>query len=202
MSDRSYFMRVEDVITQYNPLYPEPYSWGNTVEYLMNTPHEAQVVNRLMEILYTYGSFREPVTLGTGAEAKFVYDGTHRIVASIVSGAEHVRVQDEFPPYDPESYDFEVFTTITRHDDDPGDETLLDCASNELRSLEISDSLWITSDYASSCDGSIDLGWDFDERPDDRTLDAVSKIVSNVLGEACPHIPISVMTSIRNPDDF
>lgn len=146
-------MILSDIIKHYNPVYPDKGTWEDTVSVLMNSPTDARVVNRLKEII-SEGKLREPISIGTGedkdgTQRKFVFNGTHRVVAYILLGYmdKDVLVLDEDKetvPYNPE--ETIAFTSFT-FDKDIDDEFFCHLIDN-LISFELNEDFWVEGDFS------------------------------------------------------
>lgn len=76
---------VDELCSTYAPLYPEGGNWDETIKYMLNSKADRDIILELMKVIYSGGSFREHVTVGSSADEQLVVlDGTHRVVASIL----------------------------------------------------------------------------------------------------------------------
>ena len=148
-------MILSDIIAKYNPVYPDKETWEDTVTYLMNTPSEAKIVNRLREVI-AENNLREAVVIGTGEDddgspKKFVFNGTHRMVAYILAGdmSKDIAVLDEDKetiPYEPE--ETIAFTSLAFERDI--DDEFFCFLVDHLRSFELDENFWVEGDASGS----------------------------------------------------
>lgn len=71
-----------------NVYYP---TWEECVEEFLNNEHDANIVRQLVAVLEGGEEFKNPVTVNK----KYVVNGTHRVVASIIANKPHIVVRKE-----------------------------------------------------------------------------------------------------------
>lgn len=215
------FMNLNDITKEYKPVYPEEYNWDSTLNFLLSDPTEAEIIYSLASILLKGEKFRKPIVLySPKVEDKMfdfddfphVSDGTHRICAHIISGITEVYVKFY------EERDFEFDETLSGSSNDEAavnqdliletlitvdipkedEEILFDFICDELRSLEISDTLWIVSDVSSMFEGVVSLAWD-SNLLEPEIIDAINTKVLNVLvAKKFPFEKYTVVTKVTD----
>lgn len=186
-----YLMQLGSLMSTYAPVYPHGAIWQETFTYLMNDPTEAAIVNELMRQLAKDGTFREPVTLET-AESRdeddpvtpdnplTVMNGTHRVCATYLSGKEEILVEDYHrgsAEYDGLCGTTEIALKDSVH--------IADDMFDVMRSLPLSDDVWVTSSIMSGHQGYMTIMWDFPINDETRGwFDAITERVIAILVEA------------------
>lgn len=156
-------VKVAELIANYSPVYPrDNQTWQGVIDYYRSDPYEQFKVDTLIEALQRGESFREPIALYS--DSKTVGNGTHRLVASYLVGADDIDViywnedddEDEESIEEDDSNDEdeerEVFveTDLTVSIGDLPEEESFDMIIGVLFSVPLSDQLWVTS---SACGG-------------------------------------------------
>lgn len=192
-------MLLLELIKGYQPVYPEPYSWDDTVEHLLTDPIEALTVNRLLDVLKKEGGFRQPVRLGVAEfeeahEVPAVLNGTHRIVAYLLFGdmGKDVKVsiesEEEYIPYEENPDD--VLLTTSLEFMEPLTDPQFDLLFEILRSFPVSEKLWVTADIAGSRDNVYENMWDI-EKPTVDDMEEVHEAVLEILEDN--NFPIQIL---------
>jgi len=209
-------VKLDFLIEQTSPLYPEPKTWDTTVAFMQEDEVEAETLSELATVLVRDGDFREPVYVGRdldrddGDTGYYVYNGTHRMVAHIINGTEFIDViyesEDESDEtsvdddyVDPNEYEpgkYRVPCTMVEFvgtvDDDEYDKLF-----SVLRSFKISDDVWVTSDMMSSTSTDIgtrmDFCWDLVEM-NDALLSRINDICIERIARFGTVIPASIKT--------
>lgn len=164
-------MQLSELCNKYVPIYPDTHNWEDTVAYMLADPIEAHTVQELIKVLESGGKMRKPVMLGEATindkeGVPTVTDGTHRVVAHILSGVEDVFTEDyvevdesdEVQLVEGRNYDLFLETTVTFSESLSEEE--LDVGFSLLRSVQISDDLWLTSGLGASRNMLFDITWD------------------------------------------
>jgi hypothetical protein len=175
-------MHVDEIMKNYNPVYPTDGSWQETFKVMRESPSDFDVVNQLISDLEKYGEFREPIVLSTEEEyvkewadyefeegeelepyRPIVRNGTHRVFAHYLSEHKEAKVQFGWHPNGEEStentdwYPMIVsrITFPTKLDDATSDDLFGKC-----RSYKLTEDIWINSDIMSSYYDKYDFYWD------------------------------------------
>lgn len=176
-------MHVDEIMKNYNPVYPEDGTWLDTFKVLQKSSSDFSVVTQLVSELEKYGQFREPIVLSTEEEyvkewadyefdegevldpySPFVRNGTHRVFAHYLSEHKEAKVQFGWHPdgedTDGKEDDFYpmVVSRITfpaQLDEDSSDDLFSKC-----RSFKLTEDVWINSDLMSSYYNRYDFYWD------------------------------------------
>ena len=199
-------MKLSELVENYIPIYPEPYTWETTVQFILDDPIEAQTLNYLIEILKTKGQFREPVLLGVAeweddVEIPAIMDGTHRVCAHILYGSEEVYVETQ-KPYDPdkvwdESIEAPVLTsTISLPPEISDDEVEVLDLFGLLRSFPINDDLWVTCDVSSGSGNVMENMWNVDPYIEG-LADSITETILAILAEHHPNLVFTVTTQVE-----
>ncbi len=197
-------MKLSELTSTHRPTYPEPYTWDDTVNFMLNDPFEKEIVDLLVDTLRRKGKFREPVSLGLGdiegvENTPVITDGTHRVCAHIIFGSDEVDVRFDEPYTDEELEDGRLpkFTELPIKDEGEessyiaselffaapiSDDDEWDLLFTLLRSFPISDDVWVTAGVFSSLESNLDgtttfnIGWDL-ENPTREDMLAVHREV-------------------------
>lgn len=155
-------MKLSEIVANYKPVYPEPYSWDITLASLLSEPSEKATIDYLVNILLSGGTFREPVVLGTaefeeGVEVLAVVNGTHRLCAHMVANVNEVYVinQDDIVYEDSDSY---LSTEITFEPEIFSEN--IDSLFDILRSFPLNENIWMESSVSSTRGTTLNLLWD------------------------------------------
>lgn len=190
---------------EYAPVYPESRKWTDTVKYL--SEHDSEIIAELQKQFLEQGEFREPVVLKkfdsddeadelTSGNLGYVADGTHRLVSAYLLGVDFIKVSDGYADT-PESDHF-LATEITSDDpklfSDQHDEIFFDL----IRSMCISDSIWITASTASGSLNSATVYWDAE---DSSLTSVINDAVVQRLETRFPESSFTVKTFVESWDD-
>lgn len=222
-------MHVDDIIKNYNPVYPEGGTWQDTFKVMRASPSDYSVVKELMADLEKYGEFREPIVLSTEEEyikewadyefeegeelepySPFVRNGTHRVFAHYLSENKEAKVQFGWYPEGKEDTDNENFypmivsriTFPTQLDENSADELFSKC-----RSFKLTENVWINSDLMSSYYNSYDFYWDSGLEAVENLASYV-KLIDNKVTEMaknvsdCPTVETALLFSEAEEDAF
>lgn len=222
-------MHVEDIMKNYNPVYPEGGTWQDTFKVMQDSPSDFSVVNELMADLEKYGEFREPIVLSTEEEyvkewadyefdegeelepyIPFVRNGTHRVFAHYLSENKDAKVQFGWHPNGEEETDNDDFYPLivsrvsfpAKLDEDSADELFSKC-----RSFKLTEDIWINSDLMSSYYSNYDFYWDSGLEavknlgPYVALIDTKVKEMANELG-ANPVVNTAIVYSEAEEDAF
>ena len=175
-------MHVDDIIKNYNPVYPTGGTWQDAFRVLRESPNDFDVVTQLVAELENYGQFREPIVLSTYEEyvkdwADYEFDegeelepynphvmnGTHRVYAHYLSEDKEAKIQLGWHPDGEETNDNDSLYPLivsrvqfsTKLDDDTADDLFGKC-----RSFKLTEDIWINSDLMSSYYNAYDFYWD------------------------------------------
>lgn len=223
-------MHVEDIMKNYNPVYPEGGTWQDTFKVMQDSPSDFSVVNELVADLEKYGEFREPIVLSTEEEyvkewvdyefdegeelepyIPFVRNGTHRVFAHYLSENKDAKVQFGWHPNgEEETKDIEDYYPMivsrvsfpAKLDEDSADELFSKC-----RSFKLTEDIWINSDLMSSYYSNYDFYWDSGLEavknlgPYVALIDTKVKEMANELG-ANPVVNTAIVYSEAEEDAF
>jgi hypothetical protein len=176
-------MHVDEIMKNYNPVYPEGGTWQDTFKVMRESPSDFNVVTELVADLEKYGEFREPIVLSTEEEyvkewadyefdegeeldpyLPFVRNGTHRVFAHYLSQHKEAKVQFGWHPdgEEPSNNIEDMYPMIvsrihfpTKLNDDESDDLFSKC-----RSFKLTENIWINSDLMSSYYSNYDFYWD------------------------------------------
>lgn len=188
--------KVSELMQQYLPSYPEDNKWESTIEYLLHEPSEKETVEMLIEELKRTGSFREPILAIEDEETgkKYIGDGTHRLVAAYIAGFDEILTADNYYNDYP---DKQSFTTLVGTDDSLASDDL-ELMFDYIRSLKISDEVWITMSVAFQEAKKHSFYWDYDPNV---TAEEINSAVQSELQRVFPHTVFTVETFIEEWDD-
>lgn len=170
------------IMTEYASFYPSTHKWEDTIAYMLNDPIQKNIVEDLMNDLKNSPTttFREPVLIETDkdfeervAEAadpeildidethsqKFIYDGTHRVVASYLYGAENILTAD-YGSINYEEPHLIQATIITgpkgffEHNDEAVEQL-----TDRISSLPLNEKVWARSEISTFGENTIKLYW-------------------------------------------
>lgn len=162
-------MLLTELINNYSPVYPEPYSWDNTFDYMMNDEHEKAIVDQLVIFLQNGETFRKPIILGAAefvenVETQAVLDGTHRVIAHMLHNTQtplHVlhendRVNNE------EEFTQCLSTALIFHNSLTDEES--DNLHDILRSFPLHENMWLTTSCSTMNNhlNTLHIMWDED----------------------------------------
>lgn len=195
------YMLLQEILNNYKPVYPEGYNWDITLDFMLTDPTESKIVYSLVATLMKGESFRRPVVLynpddgpsveDDGEEEPHVADGTHRICAHIIAGVEEVYVKNYLHSSDNANEDadeedlessLETKILLASTEKEEEFDNIFEEIFTELRSLELSDDLWIVADVVSMQGNVISLSWD-SSRLDDLTKTLITSEVEVRLAE-------------------
>jgi len=217
---------LSEIMTNYRPVYPSPYTWESTIAYMLKEDTERIVVEQLVEELKNseQGTFREPVRLDkqeispdeikeddyytdilnngyirTENDGKTysytIGDGTHRIVAAYLYGAEEILTTNNSLS---EDMSYFIVTSVKFAEKELNDEEqdlLVSCS----RSLKISEKLWITSSLSTQDIRSTFIYWDIYSPEID--LNLITSKVQKTVQIFMPNVEFSVDTFLEPWDD-
>lgn len=173
-------MHVDDIMKNYNPVYPTGGTWQDTFKVMRESPADFNVVNELISDLEKCGEFREPIVLSTEEEyikewadyefedgeelepySPFVRDGTHRVFAHYLSDQKEAKVQLGWHPDGDEPDNNDWYPMIVSRVSLPVklDEEAADELFDKCRSFKLNEDIWINSDMMSSYHGNYDFYW-------------------------------------------
>lgn len=205
MTQITFSKSVSEAMSEYAPVYPDSRKWTDTVKYL--SEHDSEIIAELQKQFLEQGGFREPVVLkkfdsddeteeSTLGKLGYVADGTHRLVSAYLLGAEFIKVSDGFE----ETLESDYFLATEITSDDPKllseqhDEIFFDL----IRSMCISDSIWITASTASGSLNSATVYWD----SEDTTLTSIiNEAVVQRLEARFPESTFAVKTFVESWED-
>lgn len=153
-------MKLDDLITKYSPVFPEPYNWKTTLNYLLNDPVEKNILDTLVDILQNEGQFEKPVVYDDNYSAgdekvtntHFVVDGTHRVCAHILLGIENVNaIPEEKWKSNNYRYCLSSKLTFVKNFDEDKEDALIAL----LSSFPYYDNTWFNSDVSTITGGNV-----------------------------------------------
>jgi hypothetical protein len=164
-------MSVADLTSNYLPVYPEEATWEATMQLMRDDEVEDDIVESLMAEYRRDGGFREPITIQNDdpedpelihmerGTKGYVINGTHRLCALLRLEATHAEVA--YPKWEEWDYDepYTALETVIQFDT-PCDDEMFDDLHYALRSLRISDDLWLTSSISSQGETYFLVTWD------------------------------------------
>lgn len=228
-----YLKPLTEVMSEYRPVYPEPYTWESTMSYLLNNPIEKDLVNQLINELKNSETkiFREPINLNKQEietefledyiendqefyqklitlnennqnteieDKKYDYtigDGTHRVIASYLYGAEDILVSESSLE---ENISYLTLSSI--HVNGPKlDEEEKDTLFSAVRSIKINEEHWFTATLCVQNNNKDIVYWDNYDK--DLDLALISRKVEEKLIEYIPHISFTVDTFLEPWED-
>ena len=170
------------IMTEYASFYPSTHKWEDTIAYMLNDPIQKIIVEDLMNELKNSPTttFREPILIERNedfeerlAEAadpdildidethpqKFIYDGTHRVVASYLYGAENILAAD----YGSINYEESpvMQTTIITGPKNlfSLDDEVVEQITDRISSFPLDEKTWARSEILSFGENSINVHW-------------------------------------------
>lgn len=170
------------IMTEYASFYPSTHKWEDTIAYMLNDPIQKNIIEDLINELKNSPTttFREPILIESNqdfeerlAEAadpenldidethsqKFIYDGTHRVVATYLYGAENILTAD-YGSINYEESPFIQTTIITgpkgffEHNDEAVEQL-----TDRISSLPLNEKVWARSEILSFGENSINVHW-------------------------------------------
>lgn len=175
-------MHVDEIIKNYNPVYPTGGTWQDTFKLMQDSPIDFAIVQQLVCDLEAHGEFREPIIVSTEEEyikewADYDFDegevtdhyrplvrnGTHRVFAHYLSENKEAKVQLGWYPNGEAEDNNDTFYPVivsrisfpTMLDEDSADELFGRC-----RSFKLTEDIWINSDMMSSYNNAYEFYWD------------------------------------------
>lgn len=188
---------LSEIVENYAPVYPAGGTWQDTVDLMKNDETEWEVVTHLMNYLKTNPHFREPIALQSKEllEEDRLYDeeegivdenhdyntpnvlnGTHRMVASILSGAETVLAEMIYPETPPNVSSLVAVTKVYIEEPALNEEEIADFFFDHARSFPVNENVWVTSSTAYGRSGYYETYWE--NHPDelnDEILDEINQ---------------------------
>lgn len=162
--------------------------WGEVQEIFLKDPVESRVIHELMKVLEE-GEFHTPILLEKLDGEIFVRDGTHRVVASILSGREEIEAawQDE------ETFKEEPLASRVRFKAEERinweeESTYFDT----LRSLPLDEDNWLSADGATLIAGVLTMVWDLTD----------FRIASRINEKLCEEIGDPLLDIVTGPLSF
>lgn len=163
-------MLLSELKAKYAPIYPDDHTWEATVKYIMMDPIESDTVKELVKDLKAGIPLRKPVTLGEATihnidDVPTVVDGTHRVVAHIIAEVDEVPVEfyvendDESEAETAQVNPTECLETKVVFSE-PLDDYGIDMVFSVLRSMKISEEIWLTSSVGSGRNQEFTTIWD------------------------------------------
>lgn len=193
-------MLLLELIEQYGPVYPEGRDWQKTAAFLYD--EEPDHMAELTASLAAKG-WRDPVFLSEPEDLEegdepLVLNGTHRISVALREGAISVPVctYSEWKALGLEEPEF--FAMLTVKTADPLDEEEMDRIFDVLRSFELTDELWLNSDYSFGTEG----GWEFfyDDLTDEAHFALLKRKVRARLKKFFPGRKFTLATELKRTD--
>ena len=208
------------IMTEYASFYPSTHKWEDTIAYMINDPIQEKMIQDLIKELADSPTttFREPVLIETDkdfeervAEAadpdildvdethpqKFIYDGTHRIVASYLYGAESILTAE----YGSLCYDELPFmqTTIITGPQNffTNDEEAVEQITDRISSFPLDKKTWARSEISSFGENRINVHWN-NENYDTELL---NKRINEELYKLFPQHTFTVETIYEDDTD-
>lgn len=205
MPRRIFQKSVAEVMNEYAPVYPESGVWADTVSLLLS--HDADIITELQKQYLEQGKFREPIVLKfsdsdedmkdqTNDRLGYVADGTHRLVSAYLLKVDNILVSDSHE--ESEEKDYSIVTRISNTNCRAFSDDESDIFFEKLRSICISESLWITSSIASGSTDNLSIYWD---EYDLSLLQTINDAVDLRLEEIFPEISFAVET-LHEPWDL
>lgn len=219
MSRNLFQKSVAEAMKEYAPVYPESRQWADTVEYLLN--HDSDILDELKKQFLKFGFFREPVILklndseesfkncarndnSVSEHIGYVADGTHRLVAAHLLGLESILASDDYEEFEdpqfsivtqvfPNSSKVKDAKNLSLEDSDDASEVVFE----KLRSIYVSDDLWITSSFASGGSNGWNIYWD---EYDTSLAQVINEAVIARLAEFFPENSFTVKTVLEDWD--
>jgi hypothetical protein len=190
---------------EYAPVYPESRKWTDTVKYL--SEHESEIITELQKQFLEQGEFREPVVLKkfdsddeidelTTGKLGYVADGTHRLVSAYLLGVDFIEVSDGYD--ETSETDYFLATEVTSDDPKFFSDQYDDIFFDLLRSMCISDSIWITASTGSGSLNSASVYWD---AYDPSLTSVINDAVIQRLESRFPKSSFTVKTFVESWDD-
>lgn len=191
-------MLLDELVAHYRPVYPEPYTWEATVEYLYaeEPEHMAELADSLLE-----NGWREPIILEPLDEESeeddfpFVGDGTHRVAIALAQGVFTIPVIYRSEQISSEKVPLEiVIEAIGKKLTEDADDRLI----GRFRSFRLDDELWLTADvfYGSRQRWEIILNFE-----DEAYCSRIKTKARAMLKELFPDLKFSVKVAPSEPLD-
>lgn len=201
LSRKIYQKPISEIMAEYAPVYPNSRLWTDTVNHLLE--HDGDIIIELQRQYLEQGQFREPVILklsesddetedtdeAVPGKIGYVGDGTHRLVSAYLLGVESILVSDKYE--ETEETGYSITTLIVSAEDRQITEDETDILFHKLRSICISDSLWITSSTAGGAPNGVTIYWD---EYDKALLQIINNAVDSKLKEIFPEASFTVET--------
>lgn len=152
-SQTIYLKNLSEVMEEYKPVYQYK-DWDDAMRQMLSNETDYEIIEELKHQYLKTGKFREPIVLYCNDGIKEIADGTHRIIASFIIGAEKILVSEGYPTLStPNSF---LVTSIKYSSDTDMFDKLID----SLMSFPLNDDIWVTSDLASGQKAKkIELYW-------------------------------------------
>lgn len=194
-------VKVQEILQHIKPIYPKDANWEETISYLVNSPTESIIIERLSKALERDGAFRHPIYVGTAvreddSEYQAVLNGTHRFATAVLKGLEAIEVEYEKSEeerekeYEETSNIYEPTVTMDLYVKPTKngiiEDERFDVVFDIFRSFELDENEWVTSDL---CSGSKDGGFCFYYEGSDGSEESIAKIKAKI-------------TDIINNNDF
>lgn len=206
-------MNVKELTSKYRPVYPETHEWADTLKLLETDPVERNIMQDLISEYMRDGKFRDPVMVSEPDETDdygypfpYVSDGTHRVCVALKLGLKTLDTcdadtQDDESAEDTEEEFFtETVVIIPEPEiDEVGKvsenwEAKLNIVFDVLRSVKLTDQIWLTALVAFSTSNKITITWDhlIPETMHELVSETASDLVRMFARE---QFPITVTTS-------
>jgi len=176
---------LDAVMRYWVPAYPNGGTWEDTIRVLAKCPGERIIVDTLRAELRESGRFERPIRLyhqpyevddgEVYEESWFVGNGTHRVVAAHLEGAETILATREDETDETDFIDVTLSLDISGSDPtcSPEESDQLDFVSDYLHSFRLDDETWVESPIASGSD-TVSIGY---ECPWDKREALVAKVL-------------------------
>jgi hypothetical protein len=168
-------MLLSVLLETYNPVYPNGGSWEDTKNLLLSDKIEANIVHTLAEELTRDKQFKEPIRIGMGygslnpnnpnaeeeddwLEVPYVLNGTHRVVAHMITGIQEVKVLNDADIEDEDTESESYYPWLETEIQLAEDHHFViddDLVFGALRSFRLNPTTWVEADLIS---GSIEHG--------------------------------------------
>lgn len=193
-------MLLLELIEQYSPVYPEGADWQETAQFLYDD--EPDHMAALTASLAAKG-WREPIRLSlpedlTDATRPLVLNGTHRVAIALREGIISVPVATyaETKAFEQEAPEFMAMLTVRTADSISEDE--MDRIFDVLRSFELTEDIWLNSDYSFGTQG----GWEFfyEELTDEARFELLKRKARARLKRAFPGRRFNLVAELKRTD--
>lgn len=193
-------MLLLELIEQYGPSYPEGRDWQKTAAFLYD--EEPDHMADLTASLAARG-WRDPIRLSEPEDLEegdepLVLNGTHRISVALREGVISVPVCTHSEWKALQLEDPELMAMLTVRTADPLSEDEMDRIFDVLRSFELTEDIWLNSDYAFGTQG----GWEFfyEELTDEAPFALLKRKARARLEKAFPNHKFTLVAELKRTD--